>query len=137
MPPDEPPAYAFEMPGYVSPLLNTTLRTHFAKRRRENKALAWILRCAYPGALPATPLPRSIVHVVRRSTGSPDQDGLVGGLKSLLDCLQPPSKRHPHGLGFITDDSPTAMTLIADAERVRTASAKGMTIRIWPYPTSI
>jgi len=136
-PPDGPPAYAFELPGYVTPLLNETLRTHFRKRRNQNKALAWMLRCAYPGPLPPIPLPRSVVQVVRRSIGSPDQDGLVGGFKSLLDCLQPVSARHPHGLGFIADDSQAALTLIPVAERVRTRAAVGMTIRIWPYPASI
>jgi hypothetical protein len=36
---------------------------------------------------------------------------MVGGAKALLDVLQPPSKRHPYGLGVIAGDDPAHLTV--------------------------
>jgi hypothetical protein len=54
---------------------------------------------------PPEPLKMAAVTVLRYSLKEPDQDNLEASLKQLLDVLQPRSKRHPYGLGIITDDN--------------------------------
>jgi hypothetical protein len=44
------------------------------------------------------------VEIWYYSPREPDQDNLNSTAKIILDCLQPISKKHPHGLGFIHDD---------------------------------
>lgn len=125
------------MPGRVlsfeldrpTPLLNRTLRQHWSGRMRDQRALAWAIRVALQGQqLPAQPFRRARVTIVRRSAGTPDHDGLLGGVKSLVDCLLDPGPvtirngkarcLHPTGLGIVQDDSPACMTLVVQAERV-------------------
>lgn len=112
----------------VTPLLNTVQRTHWAKRSKQRRALAWEVRVAAKGSIPAEPFARARVTVERRSIGTPDFDGVVGGMKALLDVLQPVSKRHPTGLGFIANDSPGCIDLVPVALRVATRGEQGTTV---------
>lgn len=94
----------FTLPRLL-PLTNQLLRMHWQKRRRLIKALAWEIRAVAPRA-PAEPFERARVTVTRCSSQPPDDDGLVGGVKMLLDCLVVPTKRNPWGLGYVVDDAP-------------------------------
>lgn len=87
------------------PTTNVYARMHWAKRSRLGRQVATEIWAALGGKLPARPLKRCTIRVERVSTKEPDPDGLVGSLKCLLDALQPPSKRHPYGLGIIADDT--------------------------------
>ena len=59
--------------------------------------------------MPAFPVERSALIIVRHSAGVLDWDNALGGLKPLLDCLVAPSNRNPSGLGLIRDDNPCNM----------------------------
>lgn len=89
-------------------LFNEYVRMHWARRRKYCRQLA-VLMHEHASRRPAAPLQRCRVTVERFSPKEPDDDGLVGSLKSLLDALQPCSRRHPYGLGFIADDSPACI----------------------------
>ena len=109
-----------------TPTLNDWQRMHWAKRRRIGQAMAWAIlaqRVQFPPG--RRMFERCHVQIWRESTMEPDHDGLIGGLKPLLDALQPSSKRHPYGLGLIADDSPrcvlslTASHVASKASRTR------------------
>lgn len=85
-----------------TPTLNEWQRLHWSKRRKLGKLIASAINEAR--LPPPTPIARCVITVERTSTQEPDKDGLYGGLKPLLDALQPASTRHPYGLGFIADD---------------------------------
>lgn len=111
----------FEIPLRV-PLLNQLLRMHWAKRRKWSRDIAWAIRAALPAnQYPASPLKKCRIHIERESTREPDEDGLYGSAKPVLDALQPPSKRHPLGLGIIADDSPRCLLRLT----VRHLAGKG------------
>lgn len=55
-----------------------------------------------PLALGREPIWCAAVTITRYSVGEPDYDGLVGGCKSLIDCL--------HRLGIIRGDDPARLT---------------------------
>lgn len=118
--PFEPRVLEFRLP-FPTPLLNETLRKHWSKRMRDLRSMAWEVRVALKGQLPPAPIPRAKVEVLRHSVRAPDQDGMVGGLKALLDVLQPfaPPAREtgkggrPYGLGIIAGDDPARLELDA------------------------
>jgi len=85
------------------PLLNVWERTHWRKRAKIKKDLAWEV-LSLIGATPEAPFERARVRVFRHSVRAPDQDNIL--VKALLDVLQPASKRHPYGLGVIAGDDP-------------------------------
>lgn len=114
-----------------TPLLNEWQRMHWARRRRIGQDIAlWILARLPRAQHPERPIKRCRIEVERESTQEPDRDGLIGGLKPLLDALQPRSKRHPHGMGIIADDSPKCVTDL----QARHVAGKGRrtVIRIHP-----
>lgn len=86
------------------PLLNTLLRTHWARRRDMAKALSAEVYAAAQAQLPREPWQRARITIERHSLKEPDVDGLSP--KHLLDVLQPRSTRHPWGLGVIWNDDP-------------------------------
>jgi hypothetical protein len=90
-----------------TPTNNVWLRMHWARRRKFATAMASEVWTACRP--PKLPLTRCKVLIERTSTQEPDRDNLVGGVKPLMDALQPLSKRHPYGLGFILDDSPVCV----------------------------
>jgi hypothetical protein len=115
-------------------LLNEWQRMHWAVRRRYTQRMSWYVRLA--GRPPVEPFEKCRICIQRLSAGRmPDKDGLYGGVKPLLDCLVIPSRRHPHGLGFIRDDGPdVVLDLEVVAERVpRTEAGTIVTIEAaWP-----
>ena len=117
---------AFVLP-VVLPSLNTRLRTHWAKARREQAALAWDVMVAIGGPhwLPRPPFPKARISVVRNSAGALDADNLAASCKPLCDVLCVNSRVHPHGLGIIEDDAPDKCTLIVTQQR--TSRGEGFT----------
>lgn len=93
-----------------TPTLNQLLRMHFRARARHLKELAWEIRAA-AGPPPATPLQRVKVTVHRYTPQALDPDGRDGIAKGILDVLQPCSKRHPLGMGYIAGDDPAHLEL--------------------------
>lgn len=93
-----------------TPTLNQLLRMHFRAKARSLKAIAWEIRAlAIP---PASPIQRARVTIHRYTPRSLDADGLSSVAKGILDVLQPCSKRHPLGMGFITGDDPDHLELV-------------------------
>jgi hypothetical protein len=90
------------------PTPNTLLRMHWAKRRRLQRRVSELVWCALrqAGIGRADPIDRCRMSLTRYSRRRCDVDALGGTAKLLLDVLQPPSRRHPEGLGVIVDDSP-------------------------------
>ena len=84
--------------------INTAKPLHWSVKRQLRITLAWLLRAGHMP--PAEPWPKARVTVVRHSSQQPDHGNLVESAKPLLDVLQPNSKRHPQGLGYIVDDDP-------------------------------
>jgi hypothetical protein len=133
---EAPPLYTLELVGYVTPTLNQMLRKHWSNRGKATRSLSWLIRSSLKGALPLRPLPLARVEIERRERGMPDIDGLVGGFKALLDCLQPfDAKRRPYGLGIIEGDDPKRLVLVPKPIRVGKPDQAGTTVRIWALPT--
>jgi hypothetical protein len=101
-------------------LLNVSIRQHWTARKKYQAALSAEIASLVPDVTEPYPFERAVVTVTRHSIGTPDRDGFIGGLKPLIDCLLVRSARHPHGLGFIVDDDPEHLTLVANAVRCRT-----------------
>lgn len=101
------------------PTPNRLMRMHYRVRAKLLRDLAWQVRGSILGALPAQPIARARVTVVRHGLQAPDADALAGCAKLLLDLLQPVSKRHPCGLGIIANDSADVLTLDARFVRVK------------------
>ena len=100
-----------------TPLQNTLLRTHYRTRATNKLRIGREIMAQLGAARPAQPLQRAHVLVERWSCGTPDRDGLVGGVKDVLDCLTTPTPqangkvRNKYGMGLILDDSPKHITL--------------------------
>lgn len=97
------------------PSLNKLLRMHWRKRQRIQRQVAWLVLAALreTGALPRNaPLQRVDIRIKRYSGQALDPDGATSSAKLLLDALQPPSRRHPYGLGLIVDDSASCISSI-------------------------
>lgn len=93
--------------GRPLPLWNTVMRTNPWTRSKTVRTLArevWGAIIEVRGQrIPVEPFAHATVHIIRRSTGDPDPDGLSA--KYLLDVLQPPSSRHPYGIGVLAGDT--------------------------------
>lgn len=102
-------------------LLNRLLKLHWAARSEYAADLSSDVAAA-TRHLPqcARPICRARVTITRYGIQMPDQDGLTGGCKPLLDALLVRSPKHPNGLGLIVDDSPTHLELVARSEKVAT-----------------
>lgn len=68
--------------------------------------------------------------VERHSVGICDDDGLRGSVKDICDLLCLPSKRHPYGLGVITDDGPSFCEQIIRAVKVSRRSEQRTVVTI-------
>lgn len=115
--------YDFTIPLRV-PTQNALLRMHFRKRHKLLNEIAWHVRAA-AGPPPPAPFKRAHIVIERESTQEPDPDGLPASAKGLLDVLQPCSKRHPLGLGYIANDDSKSITL-----EVRHIQGKGAKTRV-------
>ena len=107
-----------------TPTNNEVIRLQRYGHADRKKALAWEIRIQLLGKLPAAPFARARITIERRSLGDPDEDNLWGGLKWLLDVLQPPTIRkrkkpgvaaplsvlHKFGLGIIAEDNKACLT---------------------------
>lgn len=113
-----------------TPTLNVWQRMHWAKRSRLGRQVATEIWAALGGKLPERPMKKCRIRIERVSTQKPDIDGFFGGLKPLLDALQPVSKRHPYGLGIIVDDNAECIQSL-DVQHVAGKAAK---TRIWIEP---
>ena len=89
------------------PLLNRWERMHWRAKSKHKQELAREIWALTAGQV-AAPLERAEVLVWRHSIREPDHDGLI--VKSLLDALQPASKRHPYGIGIIAGDDSEHVT---------------------------
>lgn len=119
-------AYEFRLPE-PTVLLNVWQRMHWAEKKKYMTRISWMVSAAV-GYRPPKPLQRAWVHVERHNPKPfPDHDGLIGGLKPLLDVLCCPRLRQPHGLGFIVDDSPQFLKYLT-AESKPASRGKGLTI---------
>lgn len=96
----------FEIPE-PTPLMNVWQRMHWTARGRLTISFSWLVKAAVGRV--GEPIGQCEVEVYRYSSGTPDWDGLYGGLKPLLDCLVVRTKRNPHGLGLIEDDCPSVI----------------------------
>jgi hypothetical protein len=83
-----------------TPLLNRSLRIHWAQRSKRQRALMVEIASLLPRGFNQR-FERAEVTITRYSVGVPDYDGMVGGAKSLIDCL--------HRLGIIRNDDPEHM----------------------------
>lgn len=104
-------AYALCLP-VLTPAPNAVMRMHWSERRRYINGLAWQMRAAFLGPLPVAPIARSRVKVWRHAIQALDVDALAASAKFLLDILQPPSARHPYGLGVIANDRADCCDLV-------------------------
>ncbi|ETC99711.1 hypothetical protein P792_00495 [Asaia sp. SF2.1] len=100
------------------PLLNHSIgQSRFALTGMRRK-MARSVAMASAGQRPPEPFSRAHVLIERYSVGTPDNDGLQGGAKFLIDSLTTPRLldqkkpnarrvvRNKRGLGFIIDDAP-------------------------------
>ena len=106
----------FELP-YATPSLNETKRMHWGQYARRRAAIAWDVSILTLGKRPASPFARAHIRVVRHGGKLLDADNATGGLKALLDVLQPfHATVRPNGLGIIASDAPGCLTLDVSQE---------------------
>lgn len=92
--------------------LNELMRLHWRARGKLAASISAELAAQIPPQWRGRrPMERASVTITRYSVAEPDYDGAVGGTKLAIDCLLPYSRRHPHGLGLVLDDSPQHMTM--------------------------
>lgn len=103
-----------------TPLLNQTLRQHWAKRRQDTVDMSWEIKVQ---TQPLTrPIEKAVMTIERRSVKEPDQDNFVGGCKGLVDaCVS---------MGFLVDDSPAHLTVEYRAVKVPKLCDQGTTVTI-------
>ena len=118
-------------------LPNVTLRMHFRARSKYAQALSSEIAKLTAHILMPAPFEHARVTIERFSIAKPDTDNLWGSVKALVDCLLPRSTRHPHGLGFVIDDSADCMVLHVEHRQVATLKAQGTTVTIEPISRSV
>jgi hypothetical protein len=129
-------------------LLNRTMRMHPMQVRKYQQRMAWQMRAAL-GALSVgqmAPMARAHVRIERHSVGVPDQDGLHGGAKQVIDCLLPVGKPflrggkyvfpHPCGIGVVADDGPGVMVQEVVSVRVPRRDLQRTVVTITALPTA-
>lgn len=115
---EEPRVIEFELRRPL-PLLNELLRMREHERMRAKQEIAEAVHAA---VLPLRgygrgwqPIRRCLVTVEIHRPGRPDWDGMMGGIKYLLDALVVRTGRNPRGCGLILDDS---QDCIAECPRI-------------------
>jgi len=117
----------FEIP-VATPMLNTFLNWHWSKRRKHTAEMALLIKEALGLRVINThkPFKKCIVIIERHkgpsACGYPKQDwdGLIGGLKGLLDAM---TVEHKHGVGLIEDDNTDC--IVATPTVIRVKAPKG------------
>lgn len=115
---------------FAIPTLNKWERMHWRAKVRFKRMLAQEIALAMIGQRPSVPIAAVFVQIFRHSVGVPtDDDNLIA--KAVLDVLQPPSKRHPYGLGVISGDDPATCrhTIVPIREKHRTEQKTVVVIR--------
>lgn len=147
MPNDKPQPRVLRLDlSYKLPTLNVLLRKHYAERGRDKKMIGAQIAVAVCGSRPPEPFERAHVHIIRYSTSpeGPDEDGLKGGCKDIIDCLTTPhlSKPNrktglcktinPYGMALIRDDNPKRTRITVEHQYVspKEAFVKGCTVII-------
>jgi hypothetical protein len=110
--------------------LNRLLRMRHWQRTKYARDLAIELRASYRTP-PAQPLEKARLFIRRHAVQAPDYDGMVGGCKLLIDCLLVRSDRHPHGLGFIVDDSIDRLRLVVEHVQAPSQAEQCTEVEIW------
>jgi hypothetical protein len=107
----EPRTVSFVL-GSPTKTLNEIRGMHhrvYAKHRAAIASEVWALTS---GQRPLQPFAKARIVVERHSIRDVDIDNIHGGLKPLLDILQPfHAAVRPNGLGIIKDDSPSCLCL--------------------------
>ena len=99
---------------------------HWRARKAYKVALrAEVLQLITP---PAAPIEHAVITIWRHSVRAPDADNLIA--KSLLDVLQPQSKRHPYGIGMIAGDDPAHLTYRIEHVQERHLPAQHTLVKI-------
>jgi hypothetical protein len=141
-----PEVIEFQIP-LITKTLNQTRRMHFQDIHRYQLRLMGEIKLVALRQIPAKPWERARVTIWRHSCGTPDKDGLIGGMKELIDCLiwcgepiKVASKAshgkvrwrfpHPCGLGFILDDNPACIDLDVQSVKATTRSEQKTVVRI-------
>lgn len=127
----------FEIPD-AYPLLNHSIgQSRWALTRMRQKMARAVAAATVASRLPE-PFARAHVQIERHSSGTPDNDGLIGGAKFLIDSLTTPRVlnvrtpgarqrvRNKRGLGFIVDDGPAHATF--DIRSVKCRPLEGKTV---------
>jgi len=129
--PEKRRSVVFELRG-TTPTLNEIRGMHFHEYAKRREAMAWQVRAALNavGYFAQEPMQRAAVAIARYSVGSPDADGVAGGIKPLLDSLVMPSASHPNGLGVILDDRPACLVLTVTSERAASLADQHMLVAI-------
>lgn len=100
--------------------LNLRWQAKGAMTRKARELLAWEIRAAMVGQIPAEPFKFASVRVYRHCVGEgPDIDNLYASAKDILDVLQPPTARRTFGLGIISDDKPSRCDFVIHHVRAR------------------
>ncbi len=107
--------------------LNELRRMHFRAYAKHRIAIAFEVLARTVKQRPDAPFARARIVVERHGERDVDFDGLVGGLKPLLDVIQPfHVHTRPNGIGIIANDSPSCLTV--EVRPVRCARGAGKTI---------
>lgn len=134
-----PRTLTFSLP--LVPMRNGYDRMHWNARRALLRELGDTLAKQIPLAS-GCPFDKARVEIVRYSSSEPDQDGLVGSVKPILDAMQVPRvdegkrgtrKLHPYGAYIITNDSPEHIELDVRWERCSPKHGKCV-VYVTPIP---
>lgn len=144
------------MPG-LTRLLNQVQGMHWSRIRHHNSVIAGLLLLGIRGAIPPVPYARALLRVERCSLQVPDYDGMVGGLKGLIDALKPPgapgfptapkrtkanaalrfdcnkrsrSVRQSGALGIVADDAPWCVRPDFRSVQVRRRADQGVLVTV-------
>lgn len=121
---------SFTIP-FLTTLPNKWQRMHWRAKSRQLRELAQIIALLVPQAV-QKPQTNVRVSIVRYSSVEPDPDAKQF-VKPILDVMQPPSKRHPYGIGLIVDDSSEHIDLDVRWERCKQGKGR-VTVNVEPRP---
>ena len=110
--------YTFDL-DYKFTSLNTTMRQHWAVRKKKQEELWLAVKQAAKRPIPKFS-GRTRLTIIRqwgKRGRAFDPDNLVASCKMLIDCLKEPKGRSTYGLGIIPDDDPQHLELLVKQEK--------------------